>query len=630
MERLRLIRRDRGRQGSAQRTRPPISVPNLLPLRGPERRMAQALDQLRAGVPLNWTQLEDDPELATLSYLDQVANEYRGQPLNYTPPALRESVFADLSKRLPKPKPVAVKEAPRSLAGFSESVPVLTQAEEQVPALVSRAPQIAGAIALVAGLLFLLSWGINALASPPTGNLPAYRWIEVEQGGKALSRLDRPGNWGMPVCNGYNFGDTSVKREYISIPDTRQVQSNIGFPVAYLPKSLVVSESLTSTATYVIGLSSMGIATCEQAFSPDDRGASVKIDYMANQNSGDGVTRITPFTFFQARQMPATLDVGTGKWKEVTIGGAHGVYWQGGPYVDMAGNRWIGDVSVMMVERGESVLILAGQGSQGITESFLTEAVESIDAERQAEENLKSEAFTWIDIWRGSQLLLARKLPDDWKEADCATNGASFARIRNHDVAKELVDYPIVKLPAMIPGPKVIARQRDEGAPSRPITATREMTVTLATTYTVRLVDMWVQKCSQDVPDADGKVKMRYTVTFTTERPVRSGPVPDIVLLQDSNVPLVSDVVLFQTRRLPTSFYVEGGQWKEVTIGDARGIYWSGSQYRDAEGLFWQDGANVLVIERGEMVVTLVSRVSPETLLMSLAENIEWDSLPNP
>ncbi len=419
--------------GSGQRTRPRFRISNLLPLLGAERRMAQALDQLRAGVPLNWTQVEDDPELATLSYLEDVASEGRGRVINDTPAALRESILGDLSKRLPKPKPVVVKEAPKSLAGFSESVPVLTQAEEQVPSLISRAPQIAGVIALAVGVIFLLNWGISALTSRPPEGIATYRWIEVKQDGKSLTRLQRPDGWRSPSCNGYSFGNISARREYVSIPDTQQIQVNVGFPIAFLPRILSVPEPPTSTATYVMGLSGMGIAPCEEAFSTNDRGATVKIEYMANLNLDDGGTKTSPLSIFQARQMPATLDVGTGTWKEVAIGSSHGVYWRGGPYRDMSGNMWIGDVSVMMIERGDSVLILVGQTSPGVTEGFLAEAVKSIDSERQGEENIKSQAFAWIDVWRGSQLLLAKKLPEDWKATDCfgSNQPSLFVRIRN-------------------------------------------------------------------------------------------------------------------------------------------------------------------------------------------------------
>jgi hypothetical protein len=589
--------------------------------------MAEALDQLRAGVPLNWTQVEDDPELATLSYLEEVASEGRGRVINDTPAALRESILGDLSKRLPKPKPVVVKEAPKSLAGFSESVPVLTQAEEKVPQLISRAPQIAGAIALAVGAIFLLSWGISALTSRPPEGIPTYRWIEVKQDGKALTRLQRPDGWSSPNCNGYSFGNIAARREYVSIPDTQQIQINTGFPIVFLPRILAVPEPPTSTATYVMGLSGMGIAPCEEAFNTNDRGATVKIEYMANLNLDDGGTKTSPLSIFQARQMPATLDVGTGSWREVTIGGSHGVYWRGGPYRDMSGSMWIGDVSVMMIERGDSVLILVGQTSPGVNEGFLTEAVKSIDSERQGEENIKSQSFAWIDVWRGSQLLLAKKLPGDWKAPDCfgSNEPSLFVRIRNGDSAQARVGYPIIKLPETLAGPTMIAQQNDvERFPSGSITPSPAVTITLATTYTMRLADVGILTCNREPADPDTKVKLRYSVRIDTEKPIFQGPVPDIVILQDSNIPQVSDIVVFQTRRVPIAHYVEGGQWKEVQVGDARGVYWSGSQYHDMEGLYWQDGANVLIVERGDMVVTLISRSSPESLLESVAEGIDW------
>ena len=141
---------------------------------------------------------------------------------------------------------------------------------------------------------------------------------------------------------------------------------------------------------------------------------------------------------------------------------------------------------------------------------------------------------------------------------------------------------------------------------------------------------MGILTCNREPADPDTKVKLRYSVRIDTEKPIFQGPIPDIVILQDSNIPQVSDIVVFQTRRVPIAHYVEGGQWKEVQVGDARGVYWSGSQYHDMEGLYWQDGANVLIVERGDMVVTLISRSSPESLLESVAERIEWNAPAGP
>ncbi|HKP54086.1 MAG TPA: hypothetical protein VJ183_15725 [Chloroflexia bacterium] len=624
MEGLRWIRRPQGSQGSNQRTRPRLTMARMLPLLGAERRMAEALDQLRAGVPLNWTQVEDDPELATLSYLEDVASEYRGRAVKDTPAALRADILDDLSKRLPKPKPVVVKEAPKSLAGFSESVPVLTQAEEKVPQLSSRAPQIAGVIVLAVGAIFLLNWVLSALLTRPPDGMPTYRWIEVKQDGKALSRVQRPSDWIAPKCQGYDFSNAAVRRGYISIPDTQQIQAGVGFPIAFMPRILAVPEPPTSTAMYAMNVSNMGIAPCEESFSTSDRGASVRIEYMANLSLENGVIRTFPVSTFQAQQMPTTLNVGIGTWKEVTVGDAHGIYWRGGPYRDMSGSMWIGDVSVMIVERGDSVLIFVGEFSAGATEEFVTEAVSTIVSQRQSEENVKSEGFTWINVWRGNQQILPRKLPDDWKPPECfgATQQSLFSPTKEREATQERVGYPIVALPQSINGPSRPALVRQvEDFISPTITDNPWITITLPTTYTLSFADIAILTCTREPADPDAKVKLRYVVRFAARERTDDGRE---IMFMGSDLPQLSDIIIFQTRRSPESIRVEGGTWKEVKVGDARGIYWSGSQYRDMEGLFWQDGANVLMVERGDMVVTLISRRTPEVLLMSVAERIDW------
>src|SRR5689334_11402828 len=104
-------------------------------LRPSERVLAEALDQLRVGVPLNWSQIEDDQELATLSALQPAAWECRAYEGIHVPSELRATLFEQLSARLPEARPEPVKEPPKALAGFSEKVQVLTQAEEDVPSL---------------------------------------------------------------------------------------------------------------------------------------------------------------------------------------------------------------------------------------------------------------------------------------------------------------------------------------------------------------------------------------------------------------------------------------------------------------------------------------------------------------
>lgn len=598
----------------------------LTSLRGPNRRMADALDQLRAGVPLNWTQVEDDPELATLAYLEDVAAEARSLAPADPPTSLRSEIIGSLGRHLPPPRPVKIKEAPKSLAGFSETVPVMTQVEEKVPALISRAPQIAGIVAATLGLVALIWWGVNAIASRPPEGLPTYRWIEVKQGPKPLSNVERPDEWRAPLCPDYKLSDPAAKRKYVSIPDTQQIQANVGFAIVFLPKLIAMPDPPTSTANFVMGLSGMAVSSCEEAFSTGDRGASVKIDYLANRSSAEGATRTAALSIFQGRQVPALLDAASGEWREVTVGKAHGVYWRGGPYNDPSGSTWIGDVSVMAIERGDLVMTLVGENSSGITEGFLTEVVRGIDRERTAEESTTTAPFTWIEMWRGSQMLRSKQLPADYEQPPCAASNEPtlFTRLLNRDIAQSRVGYAILSLPESIKGPDVSAeRQPDEAFPRTGPAATPE-TLTLTTTYNLRLGDIALLPCEGETPDTHAKVKQRYTVRFALGERGQGALPPDYPTLQQPNVPQLSDIVAFETRRTPVMLHVEGGQWKEISVGDSRGIYWSGGQYHDIEGLLWQDGANVLTLERGDNTVTLISTVTPESLLIEVAKGIDW------
>jgi hypothetical protein len=621
MESLRWIRRP-GR--NIPRTRPQSRLGSkLLPLRGPERRLANALDQLRAGVPLNWTQVEDDPELATLSYLDDVASECRERVLRETPASLREAILGDLSKRLPKPKPIPVKVVPKTLAGFSENVPVMTQTEDNIPQLISRAPQIAGAIALAAGVIAVLYWGIGLLLSRPPAGMPTFSWITVQQEGKAVSIPQRPTDWIKPSCLSYDLADPTAKRDYVSIPDIQQLQRVVGFPIVYLPRTLSASDSVTSTATYATNLSGLNMASCEEDFNPNDRGASVKIDYTVTRgptrNDPNRGTTIAPLSVFQARQLPITLDVGSGTWKEVTIGGAHGVYWRGGPYRDLSGNVWIGDVSVMIVERGESVLILVGQASIGINEALLTQAISTIDSERRGEKNLKSPPFAWIDVWRGSQLLIGKNTPAGWSPPACdAVQLSLYYPSTNLEITQARVGYPVTTLPETVPGPDMLVqRVPDELRASPSLEEPTRVTVTLPTTYTLRLADIGVAACNKASADPGARIKMRYVLRFETPPLIEDGPLRDIPERPANTGPI--NIVAFETWQTPIKFYVEGGQWKEVKVGEGRGIYWSGYQYHDIEGIYWSNGTNVLVVERGDMVLTLISSSAPESLLLAAA-----------
>jgi hypothetical protein len=362
-------------------------------LRGANRRLADALQQLSLGVPLNWGQVEDDPELETLADIDPAAQECRRSVVGSVPPELRSRLIERLSKGLPAPKPKPVKKAPTSLAGFSENVMVLTQVEEDVPSLISNAPQWIGAT-FAAGLAVIgILWVLANFVFPV--HVATYEWIEVRQGGRIVAQQEPKANSNLVSCVGFSLNKPDQARTFVRLPDDRnQLRSSVGFPVEFLPRTLAISTTVTitptaqpltppsgtviatitetRTLTYSFTLTDMSVAPCTVS-SPDpgDPGAVVKLAYVAQTTTGRRSGTSTPLTFFQAREQPVFLDATNGAWKEVEVSGGRGVYWRGGPYRDVEGNAWIGDVSVLIVERNGIVSTLVGQASQQVTEQML-------------------------------------------------------------------------------------------------------------------------------------------------------------------------------------------------------------------------------------------------------------------
>src|SRR5438105_9134783 len=114
LHRLRFLRNGERPFGvGAERRRQTFARPASR-LRGQDRALAEALDQLRAGVPLNWSQVEDDPEMAVLAALQDAAQECREEYIGYPPPGLKETIFEKLSPSLPEWQPEPVKEPPKS------------------------------------------------------------------------------------------------------------------------------------------------------------------------------------------------------------------------------------------------------------------------------------------------------------------------------------------------------------------------------------------------------------------------------------------------------------------------------------------------------------------------------------
>src|SRR5215213_11928583 len=125
------VAREKGEK-QVRRVQPNRNAPKAPRLGAGDRALSDALVQLLDGVPLNWGQVEDDPELLTLARLQGAAQAAR---LQYAPgpsAAARAAWIEQKARELPVPKKKAEKVVPKSMAGFSERVQVLTQVEEDV------------------------------------------------------------------------------------------------------------------------------------------------------------------------------------------------------------------------------------------------------------------------------------------------------------------------------------------------------------------------------------------------------------------------------------------------------------------------------------------------------------------
>ena len=331
-----------------------------------ERKLEAALNQLRSGVPLNWTQIEDDPELVTLARVYEVAQQARGYAQEPVPPNLRAETLDRISKRLPKPKPQQVKQAPKSLAGFSENVPVLTQAEDDLPGLETKAPQMVAAvfitIVLVTGLAFAYNYFFPVPKNP-------YTWIEVRQNGSITQRPNLPTGYKRPNCPATTITTTLpyATRRYMSFTERQKAQENVDFEIAFMPDSLQVGGT-----TYGISLVESAVAPC------DEIGATsfsyARMSYLVRSTTPAGDFKLAQLNVFQGRQQPVAVDNGAGTLKPVTIGQRHGFYWVGEPYRDYSNVLWLGQgpISVLVLEIDDIVTTFVGQQENGVTEEMLT------------------------------------------------------------------------------------------------------------------------------------------------------------------------------------------------------------------------------------------------------------------
>ncbi|MDQ6694808.1 MAG: hypothetical protein M3014_10395 [Chloroflexota bacterium] len=329
-------------------------------LTGPQERLSVALQQLRGGVPLNWGQVESDPELQTLAIVYPLAQQWRSQTSGDLPGELVEAIIQDLAPRLPRRQVEAVRATPTSIAGYSASVAVGTQAEESMPDLVSRLPGRIAAVLAVVALAALAVWTYGIFTRP--GPL-RFTWIEVQQNGTVVAERHAPAGWKAPVCTELSPGDPAARRTFTRMDTIRATELNAGFTVALIPPSTTVAGTVYK-AQYL----SSSIATCSGATAmPGDLGQEVLVSYALRQNDTD----VAPLALFEEVRQSVTFEAGKGKWHEVRVPSGHGIYWRGDSYTDIGGTQWTGDTGVLIIELGDRITTLIGKPNTGGTERVL-------------------------------------------------------------------------------------------------------------------------------------------------------------------------------------------------------------------------------------------------------------------
>jgi hypothetical protein len=365
--------------------------PETSRLRGPNKRLAEALDQLIGGVPINWGQVEDDPELLTLARLQVAGQECRLQLV--TEPSLteRDAILDALSPTLDRikhaPAPRAEKVAPKSMAGFSEKVQVLTQVEDDV-AIHTNIPVLVARVTAIVAVAGLAVWGVFSVIA--WLGSPTFSWIELKNGDTLLNKIDRTGNWQSYPCKVQREADPITTEYYQPFTSKRDLGDALDFIIPNLP------ALITEPPTYTLALNQMALAPCEPNRVVDaDPGAILKLNYTAQYTLGGLSVPLTAtqailpdngplpdqiatqITLYVAKDQPTPLDISVGSWREVRIipendkAPFHGVMWHGKPYYDRAGVRWSGDVSVLTVERGDMLYTLIGAPASDITEEIL-------------------------------------------------------------------------------------------------------------------------------------------------------------------------------------------------------------------------------------------------------------------
>jgi hypothetical protein len=626
--RLRLPLNGRPPQPTASRPEPTaVRRVRVSRLRGADRALANALSQLRAGVPLNWTQMEDDPELPVLASLHEVAQECVDRVAGDAPADLRANLLEHLGKKLPEVKPEPVKAPPRTLAGFSERVQVLTQTEEDVPPLITNAPQwVAATVAASLVVLFLLSWVSSYVQA---ANRPTFTWLEVRQGDKVLARRALPSDWKGQDCGNFITGSETAKRKFntASAPITREfigvppadVQNYVGFPIDTIPPRF--SIGLEITQTYNLHQSGGGVATCtEEMPNPADKAAITQVEYDTYQEREGGSTRIGHMSVFQAEEQPVTISVPTAGMKEVSVGGMRGIYWRGSAYTDISDRTWSGQINLIAVERDGLVTMLVGDGEEGITEELLLWVVGRFDeaqAAREIEESRPVPTFTWIEMRRANRVISQPEPPADWQPTECDPDLIGQGGTMTLEVAQQYGGFQLVTLPvtATLPGSvfKVpVPTGPAAGTPTAVIRPTGGRSV-----YNFRLSEIWYAACVSNAFGQTVSPVIRLGYTLRPSQGSSQGPQP----VQGAG----RTIDLSQSGRQIVTLDITRTRWEEVRIGMLHGIFFEVEPeafYFDPISRPWRGGTNVLTLEKDDVVYTLVS-VESKDLLMEVAKLLE-------
>jgi hypothetical protein len=571
--------------------------------------------------------MEDDPELPVLASLHEVAQECVDRVAGEAPAELRATLLEQLGKKLPVPKPEAVKAPPRTLAGFSERVQVLTQTEEDVPPLITNAPQwIAATVAASLVVAFILSWVSSYVQA---ANRPTFTWIEVKVGDRVLARRALPSGWKGQECGKFitdseasarkfNTAGAPITREFIGVPPA-DVQNYVGFSIDTIPPRLSVGSEITQT--YNLHPSGGGVATCtEEMPNPADKAAIAQFEYDTYQEREGGSTRMGHMSVFQAEEQPVTINVPTDRLKEVSVGDTRGIYWRGSAYTDISGRTWAGQINLVAVEREGLVSMLVGDGDEGISEELLLWVVGRFDeaqAAREIEESRPVPTFTWIEMRRANRVISQPQPPPDWKPSECDPSLIGQGGTMGLDVARQYGGFQLATLPVTATLPNSVFRVPVPTGPAAGTPTAVIQPTAGSSVYNFRVSEVWYAACVSNPFGQTVSPVIRLGYTLRPSQGSSQGPQP----VQGAG----RTIDLSQSGRQIVTLDITRTRWEEVRIGTLHGIFFEVEPeafYFDPIGRPWRGGTNVLTLEKDDVVYTLVSVESKE-LLMETAKLLE-------